>query len=186
MDKQKDIRTEWARTLGEVIGRLDKTGARLADMTPDLARSKDDYHLPSHEAYREAGSGENFVLPFLVRHFADRYPEEHILIYDETHGQALVYRPYEAAIIPMDEFRAAPPDAEEQQFRSLWQTFYDAIEIRPRHNEKCRMTLMPKRYWRYMTEFARQAPRAAAVPVSMGKQGADSKNSLARRHQGMD
>ena len=129
---------------------------------------------------------KNFVLPFLVRHFADRYPEEHILIYDETHGQALVYRPYEAAIIPMDEFRAAPPDAEEQQFRSLWQTFYDAIEIRPRHNEKCRMTLMPKRYWRYMTEFARQAPRAAAVPVSMGKQGADSKNSLARRHQGMD
>ena len=129
---------------------------------------------------------KNFVLPFLVRHFADRYPEEHILIYDETHGQALVYRPYEAAISPMDEFRAAPPDAEEQQFRSLWQTFYDAIEIRPRHNEKCRMTLMPKRYWRYMTEFARQAPRAAAVPVSMGKQGADSKNSLARRHQGMD
>ena len=63
---------------------------------------------------------KNFVLPFLVRHFADRYPEEHILIYDETHGQALVYRPYEAAIIPMDEFRAAPPDAEEQQFRSLY------------------------------------------------------------------
>ena len=107
---------------------------------------------------------KNFVLPFLVRHFADRYPEEHILIYDETHGQALVYRPYEAAIIPMDEFRAAPPDAEEQQFRSLWQTFYDAIEIRPRHNEKCRMTLMPKRYWRYMTEFARQVS-PSAMPV---------------------
>lgn len=106
---------------------------------------------------------KNFVLPFLVRHFSERYPEEHILIYDETHQQAMVYRPYEAAIIPMDNFRAAPPDAEEQQFRSLWQTFYDAIEIRPRHNEKCRMTLMPKRYWRYMTEFARQAPQGLTL-----------------------
>ena len=39
----------------------------------------------------------------------------------------------------MDEFQAAPPDPAEQKFRALWQTFYDAIEIRPRHNEKCRM-----------------------------------------------
>jgi len=105
----------------------------------------------------------NFVLPFLVRHFSERYPEEHILIYDENHQQALVYRPYEAAIIPMDEFQAAPPDPAEQKFRALWQTFYDAIEIRPRHNEKCRMTLMPKRYWQYMTEFARRT--TSRLPV---------------------
>ena len=99
---------------------------------------------------------KNYVLPFLSRHFSERYPEAHILIYDETHHMALVYRPYEAGIIPMDEFRASPPDEEERKFRGLWQTFYDAIEIKPRHNEKCRMTLMPKRYWRYMTEFLRE------------------------------
>ena len=99
---------------------------------------------------------KNYVLPFLAHHFSERYPEEHILIYDETHHMALIYRPYESGIIPMDAFRAAPPDEEERHFRGLWQTFYDAIEIRPRHNEKCRMTLMPKRYWGYMTEFCRE------------------------------
>ena len=98
---------------------------------------------------------QNYVLPFLIRHFSERYPEEHILIFDETHHMALVYRPYEANIIPMDEFRSAPPDADECRFRSLWQEFYDSIEIKPRHNEKCRSTLMPKRYWTYMTEFMR-------------------------------
>ena len=97
---------------------------------------------------------KNFVLPFLARHFSERYPDEHFLIYDENHHMALAYRPYESAIIPMDEFRAAPPDKEEAAFRALWRTFYDAIEIKPRHNEKCRQTLMPKRYWKYMTEFA--------------------------------
>lgn len=108
---------------------------------------------------------KNYVLPFLVRHFSERYPEEHILIYDETHQMALVYRPYEASIIPMDSFQALPPDAEEQHFRALWQTFYDAIEIKPRHNERCRQTLMPKRYWRYMTEFARAAAQGRVEAV---------------------
>ena len=101
---------------------------------------------------------KNFVLPFLARHFSERFPEERMLIYDENHHAALVYRPYESAVIPMDGFRAAPPDAGEREFRSLWRAFYDAVEIRPRHNERCRMTLMPKRYWRYMTEFTEDAP----------------------------
>ena len=101
---------------------------------------------------------KNFVLPFLARHFAERFPEERLLIYDEKHHAALVYRPYESAIIPMDDFRAAPPDEEERKFRALWRAFYDAVEIRPRHNEKCRMTLLPKRYWRYMTEFSKDEP----------------------------
>lgn len=99
---------------------------------------------------------KNFVLPFLSRHFRERYPEEHILIYDACHHAALIYRPYESGIIPMDAFLASPPDEEERKFRALWRTFYDTIEIQPRHNEKCRMTLMPRRYWRYMTEFTHE------------------------------
>jgi len=98
---------------------------------------------------------KNCVLPFLAGHFKARFPEEHWLIYDAAHHMALAYRPYETAILPLESFSAAPPDAEEAKFRALWCQFYDTIEIRSRHNERCRMTLMPKRYWKYMTEFTR-------------------------------
>ena len=124
---------------------------------------------------------KNIVLPFLSRHFSDRYPEERFLIYDEHHRMALVYRPYESAVIPMDDFRAAPPDAEEQAFRSCWKAFYDAVEIRPRHNEKCRQTFMPKRYWKYMTEFREPGDglirRSTAFRLRSTAPGAGKKSS---------
>ena len=93
------------------------------------------------------------VLPLLKRHFAQRYPEEHFLLYDSTHKMALIYRPHESRIIPLEEF--VPPDASlpERQYRRMWQEYYDAIEIKPRHNPRCRMTHMPKRFWGCMTEF---------------------------------
>lgn len=48
------------------------------------------------------------------------------------------------------------PDREEQDFRDLWRVYYNTIEVPGRHNPKCRMSHMPKRYWKYMTEFGRE------------------------------
>lgn len=100
---------------------------------------------------------KNYILPLIASHFAARFSEERFLIYDERHHAALVYRPYETAIFPLDDFKASSPDASEKNFRALWQTFYDAIEIRPRHNEKCQLANLPKRYRRYMTEFTEKS-----------------------------
>jgi probable DNA metabolism protein len=66
---------------------------------------------------------------------------------------ALVYQPYQSAIIPIEDLELPEPDEQEQSYRELWQLFYDTIEIQGRHNPKCRMSHMPKRYWKYMTEF---------------------------------
>lgn len=96
---------------------------------------------------------KNWVLPLLARHFCERYPEEHFLIYDRNHGMALVYRPHQFRIVPIEALQLPEPDEEEQTYRELWQLFYKTIEIQGRHNPKCRMSHMPKRYWEYMTEF---------------------------------
>ena len=37
--------------------------------------------------------------------------------------------------------------------RELWKLFFKTIEIEGRHNPRCQMTMMPKRYWGCMTEF---------------------------------
>lgn len=96
---------------------------------------------------------KNIVLPLLTLHFRERYPEERFLIYDRTHAMALIYQPYRPEIIPVDDLQLPEPDEEERAFRELWRLFYNTIEVQGRHNPKCRMSHMPKRYWKYMTEF---------------------------------
>lgn len=98
---------------------------------------------------------KNFVLPLLSQHFCERYPEERFLIHDKTHGMGLVYQPYQSAVIPIEALELPEADEEEQSFRELWQLFYDTIAIQGRYNPQCRMSHMPKRYWKYMTEFGR-------------------------------
>ena len=76
------------------------------------------------------------------------------MIYDENHKMALVYSPGRCAVIPMERFTMGDVGEEEKLYRRLWINYYEAIEIKPRHNETCRRTLMPKRYWDYLTEMA--------------------------------
>lgn len=96
----------------------------------------------------------NQVLPLIAPHFIDRYPEEAFLIYDAEHGMALMYRPGQSAIVPVDSLVLEDPDEEELAYRDLWCEYYDAVAIESRYNPKCRMSHMPKRYWDLMTEFS--------------------------------
>lgn len=96
---------------------------------------------------------KNFVLPLLVQHFCERFPEERFLIHDKTHGMGLVYQPYTPAVVPIDTLEIPEADEEEHTFRDLWRLFYDTIAIQERVNLKCRMTHMPMRYWSNLTEF---------------------------------
>lgn len=96
---------------------------------------------------------KNQVLPLLRQHFCQRYLEERFLIFDKTHGLALAYRPHQSVMIALEDLVLPTPDQKEQSCRELWRLFYDTIEIEGRHNPRCRMSHMPKRYWKYMTEF---------------------------------
>ncbi len=96
---------------------------------------------------------KNRVLPVLRSHFCSRYMNERFFIYDRTHKEALFYAAGRSVIRPLDDFQMAPPDETEANYRILWKRFYDTIAIKERHNPRCRMTQMPKRYWGTMTEF---------------------------------
>jgi hypothetical protein len=69
-------------------------------------------------------------------------------------------------------------DEKELAFRELWQLFYKTIEVEGRHNETCRMSHMPKRYWKYMTEF--YAPQSGSK--EWGKANMDTGKSLPPAH----
>lgn len=98
---------------------------------------------------------KNKVIPMIAAHFTDRLPNENFLIFDKTHGMALIYYDHKAEIAENIEFELPPATAEEQRYRELWRGFYDTIAIKERYNPRCRMNFMPKRYWAHMTEMCR-------------------------------
>jgi len=98
---------------------------------------------------------KNIVLPLIASHFCERFLNEQFLIYDKTHGMVLLHQNRRFTICDVEDLELPRPGEEEMKFRALWRLFYDTIEIKERHNPRCRMNHMPKRYWNCMTEFAR-------------------------------
>ena len=96
---------------------------------------------------------KNFVLPLLSLHFCDRFRNEAFMIYDKTHSMALIYQSQKVELMFVDELTLPDVDGTEVEYRRLWKQFYKTIAIEGRNNPRCRMTLMPKRYWGQMTEF---------------------------------
>ena len=96
---------------------------------------------------------KNRVLPFLRRHFCDRYANESFFLYDRTHREVLLYSRGKSRIFPVDNLQLALPDEEEVHYRTLWKRFFDTVAIQERYNPRCQNTFLPKRYRNTMTEF---------------------------------
>ena len=96
---------------------------------------------------------KNRVIPLIAGHFADRMPHENFLIYDKTHRMAAIYYSYKMEFIEKIDFEMPAASTEEERYRELWRGFYKAVGIEERENPRCRMSMMPKRYWGNMTEM---------------------------------
>lgn len=98
-------------------------------------------------------SPKNQVLPLLSEHFSNRYPDETFMIYDRTHQMALVHKPEGMVLTAIDDLTLPPIDSSEKAYHALWKCFQKTIAIPERENPVCQRNMMPKRYWRNMTEF---------------------------------
>lgn len=98
------------------------------------------------------------LLPLLAPHFADRFPEENWIIYDELRQTAALKearRPWFMAGMTEQEFVLLEGGADRDGYERLFQTFFDAIAIKQRANPKCQMTMLPLWCRKHMTEFQR-------------------------------
>lgn len=96
---------------------------------------------------------KHYVLPLMIPHFSDRFPNEEFMIFDKAHKMAAIYSNHRSQIIEMENVELPPPDRLEMLQRNLWKKYYDTIAIKERENPRCRMTHMPKRFWKHMTEM---------------------------------
>ena len=97
---------------------------------------------------------KNHLLPLLRRHFCERLAGEDFLIYDASHGEALLYQGGQAQLMRLSVPLSLPdPDGKESYYQELWKQFYRTLTIAGRENPRCRRTHCPKRFWADMTEL---------------------------------
>lgn len=96
---------------------------------------------------------KNFVLPLLAAHFSNRFRNEVFMIYDQTHKVALLHQAGRVEVAEVSDLELPELNENEAMYRRLWQQFYNTVGIESRYNPQCRMSFMPKRFWKNLTEF---------------------------------
>lgn len=103
------------------------------------------------------------VLPLIVPHFSDRFPQERWLIYDRRRRYGYYYADRlpvrvvfeaDAPIFRLPDGRLSEQmrDADEGLYQDLWRTYFKAVCIRERMNPRKHRQDLPVRYWKYLTE----------------------------------
>jgi len=93
------------------------------------------------------------VLPLIMSHFAGRFNVQPFIIYDEVHQLAGVSEHGQWFLSPAEGIQIPEADSDDKEYQDLWKSFYDAIAIPERRNEKRRMGFMPKRLWKHLPEM---------------------------------
>lgn len=129
------------------------------------AASRECCHLRGFARFEELENGilcakispKNDLLPFLMPHFADRFPNENFMIADMARGKIGIHPAGEEWYLLSDkELPEAYIElsAEEIKYQMLFKRFCTAIAIEERKNLELQRGLLPLYFRKHMTEFS--------------------------------
>ena len=96
------------------------------------------------------------VVPLVMDHFVERFNIQPFILYDEVHGMAGVYDGSTwYHVMPDTDVMLDREGAcvEEVLMQDAWKRFYRSLSVDARYNPELRRQLMPKRFWRNLTEM---------------------------------
>ncbi|MDH6365271.1 putative DNA metabolism protein [Enterococcus sp. PF1-24] len=96
---------------------------------------------------------KHLSLPYICPHFADRYPGESILIYDETHRLLATIQQRKIGFLEDVDCPDFATQEKEQELQADWRVFLKALTIEERINPKLQMNHLPLRFRGNMAEF---------------------------------
>lgn len=106
--------------------------------------------------YAEIGPKNN-IITFIMPHFADRFPLENFVIYDEMrniHALHPAGKDWYLVCGDEGEEQAERQYSEgERKYSELFCHFFHTIAIKERRNHPLQTNMLPLRYRKYMTEF---------------------------------
>lgn len=100
------------------------------------------------------------VIPLVMGHFVERFNVQPFILHDEVHGMAGVWDGSKRYLVDADdEMLSLPgPSADEAVMQRAWRTFYRTLSVEARVNPELRRKLMPKRFWKNLTEMREELP----------------------------
>src|SRR5690606_38323065 len=94
----------------------------------------------------------NNIMSLVLPHFMDRFPDEKLMIYDESRhlaGLAAMGR-FQFEEVPYID----PQDTlAESEMQDLWRVFFNHLAIKERTNPRLQKQKMPKYTWKNLTEM---------------------------------
>lgn len=163
------------RTIAMGLEQNSKPGHLLDNLADDsvhlvftLARSANNeyLHLLGFTRFSELENGvlysaigpKNDVLSFLMPHFADRFPIENFMLYDENRnlfgihpaGKDWFLIRNEQVAVEKEKWKVSKG---EREYQELFRFFCKELAIKERRNLVLQRSMLPLRFREYMTEF---------------------------------
>lgn len=97
------------------------------------------------------------VVPLVMNHFVERFNVQAFMIYDEVHDLIGVYDGNSQFFVKPDNVSELlgidTLASDEATMQNAWKRFYHVLSVEARYNPELRRQLMPKRFWKNLTEM---------------------------------
>ncbi len=88
----------------------------------------------------------------LAPHFAKRFADQNWVIHDTKRGLAAVFNRQEWLLADACTVKMPAESAKEKAVQEIWKEYHRSISINERKNLRLQKNMMPRRYWKDLTE----------------------------------
>lgn len=106
---------------------------------------------------------KHFSLPYICPHFAERYPLQTMLIYDETHRLLAIIENSKVSLLQDVDCPEFDMNVGEDKIQKQWLTFLEAVTIKERINPRVQMSHLPLRFRGNMVDFQSKEPNRQRI-----------------------
>lgn len=132
--------------------KVNKEKGRMVELVRFQKAADDIYFAPL--------SPDHNCLPLIIAHFKDRFADQKWILYDTKRDYGFYYdlktvtemTLETASLFPDGKLDDTLMAEDEKKFQQLWKAYYKSMTIKERINPKLHTRLLPKRYWKYLTE----------------------------------
>lgn len=101
------------------------------------------------------------VLPLIINHFRKRYADQNWIIYDSKRKYGIYYDKISSQVQQIQlnftpKTSTTPAeyiDVNENLYQELWKSYFNSTTIEARKNSRLQIQMMPKRFWKNLTEY---------------------------------